>query len=132
MKLLTVAAGLLLALAACGGVPETPGELEKAVGKSLGRHTEPDVQVLADPSGEYLVVAEYRPLLRSLSAVKDEMLDAYGIIFAADVPVAGASITAYGTMVDGFGRDVKGVDKVYHCGGEKLSHWYDDKGVQGE
>ena len=27
---------------------------------------------------------------------------------------------------------VKGVDKVYHCGGEKLSHWYDDKGVQGE
>ena len=28
--------------------------------------------------------------------------------------------------------DVKGVDKVYHCGGEKLSHWCDDKGVQGE
>ena len=27
---------------------------------------------------------------------------------------------------------VKGVDKVYHCGGEKLSHWCDDKGVQGE
>ncbi len=54
MKLLTLAAGLLLALTlACGGVPKTAGELEDAVSKSLGRHSEPDAQVIADPTGEY-------------------------------------------------------------------------------
>ena len=95
MNLLTMAAGLLLILTlACGGVSQTPEKLEKAVGKSLGRHTEPQVQVLADPTGEHLVVAEYGPLLRSLSAIQDEMLDAYEVIYAAEVPVAGASITA--------------------------------------
>ena len=33
------------------------------------------------------------------------MLDAYEVIYAAEVPVAGASITAYATLVDGFGRE---------------------------
>ena len=55
------------------------------------------------------MVAEYRPLIRELSAVKWEMLDSYEVIYTSHVPVAGASITASAMLVDGFGRESEAV-----------------------
>ena len=99
------ASSLLLSSTACGSPPQTPEELSEAVKSSLKPNYDINVAVWESyVKGQWLVEAEYRPLLKESGPIEMEMMDAYKVIHTSELPVMEAAIIAYAELVDQYGN----------------------------
>ena len=84
--------------------PPTQEDLQSAVEKELRPNRDVRVTVTKHRDGSYFVFAEYRPLLKEVGPIEDEMMDTYKTIYKFELPVAGAEVVAYANLVDRYGN----------------------------